>query len=103
MLKNHGIVTAGPTIDEVVIRTIMFENAAQIQMIMEAAGDTAPEFPTKDIEQLKYDISPPEQFHDQLRLPGAPSQAAGKGGGLVSRFRDTGAGVSLCPSSVTGG
>ncbi len=45
MLKNHGIVTAGPTIDEVVIRTIMFENAAQIQMIMEAAGDTAPEFP----------------------------------------------------------
>lgn len=62
MLKNHGIVTAGPTIDEVVIRTIMFENAAQIQLIMEAAGDTAPEFPTKDIEQLKHDISRPEQF-----------------------------------------
>ena len=39
MLKNHGIVTAAPTIDEVVIRTIMFENAAQIQMIAEAAGD----------------------------------------------------------------
>jgi L-fuculose-phosphate aldolase len=62
MLKNHGIVTAGPTIDEVVIRTIMFENAAQIQLIMEAAGDTAPEFPTKDIEQLKHDVSRPEQF-----------------------------------------
>ena len=40
----------------------MFENAAQIQMIMEAAGETAPEFPTKDIEQLKHDISRPEQF-----------------------------------------
>ena len=62
MLKNHGIVTAAPTIDEVVIRTIMFENAAQIQMIMEAAGNTAPEFPAKDIEQLKHDISRPEQF-----------------------------------------
>ena len=62
MLKNHGIVTAGPTIDEVVIRTIMFENAAQIQMIMEAAGEVAPEFPTKDIEQLKHDISRPDQF-----------------------------------------
>ena len=31
-------------------------------MIMEAAGETAPEFPTKDIEQLKHDISRPEQF-----------------------------------------
>ena len=47
MLKNHGIVTAGPTIDEVVIRTIMFENAAQIQVLSEAAGDIAPPFPEK--------------------------------------------------------
>ena len=45
MLKNHGIVTAAPTVEEVVIRTIMFENAAQIQLIAEAAGDIAPEFP----------------------------------------------------------
>jgi L-fuculose-phosphate aldolase len=61
MLKNHGIVTAGPSIEEVVIRTIMFENAAQIQMIMEAAGETAAPFPEKDIEQLKHDISRPDQ------------------------------------------
>ena len=62
MLKNHGIVTAAPTIEEVVIRTIMFENAAQIQMIMEAAGETAPEFPKADVEQLKKEISQPDQF-----------------------------------------
>jgi L-fuculose-phosphate aldolase len=62
MLKNHGIVTAAPTVEEVVIRTIMFENAAQIQLIAEAAGDTAPEFPKADIEQLKHDISRPDQF-----------------------------------------
>jgi L-fuculose-phosphate aldolase len=62
MLKNHGIVTAAGTVEEVVIRTIMFENAAQIQMIMEAAGDTAPEFPRDDIEKLKHDISRPDQF-----------------------------------------
>jgi L-fuculose-phosphate aldolase len=62
MLKNHGIVTASPTVDETVIRTIMFENAAQIQMIMEAAGDTASPFPDSDIEQLKHDISRPDQF-----------------------------------------
>jgi L-fuculose-phosphate aldolase len=62
MLKNHGIVTAAPTIDEVVIRTIMFENAAQIQVLAEAAGDVLPPFPDADIEQLKHDISRPDQF-----------------------------------------
>jgi L-fuculose-phosphate aldolase len=62
MLKNHGIVTAGPSVEEVVIRTIMFENAAQIQVLAEAAGDIAPEFPKADIEQLKHDISRPDQF-----------------------------------------
>ena len=62
MLKNHGIVTAAPTVEEVVIRTIMFENAAQIQVLAEAAGDVAPEFPKADIEQLKHDISRPDQF-----------------------------------------
>ena len=62
MLKNHGIVAAAPTIDEVVIRTIMFENAAQIQVLAEAAGEVAPEFPKADIEQLKHDISRPDQF-----------------------------------------
>jgi L-fuculose-phosphate aldolase len=62
MLKNHGIVTAAPTIEEMVIRTIMFENAAQIQVLAEAAGDIAPPFPDADIEQLKHDISRPDQF-----------------------------------------
>ena len=62
MLKNHGIVTAAPTVEEVVIRTIMFENAAQIQVLAEAAGDVAPEFPKADIEQLKHDVSQPDQF-----------------------------------------
>ena len=62
LLKNHGIVTAAPAIEDVVIRTIMFENAAQIQLIAEAAGDTAPEFPRDDIDKLKHDISRPDQF-----------------------------------------
>jgi L-fuculose-phosphate aldolase len=62
LLKNHGIVTAAASIDELVIRTIMFENAAQIQMIAEAAGELAPEFPRDDIEKLKHDLSRPDQF-----------------------------------------
>ena len=62
LLKNHGVVVAGASIEEVVISTIMLENAAQIQMITEAAGTAAPEFPRADIEKLKHDLSRPEQF-----------------------------------------
>jgi len=62
LLKNHGVVVTGASIEEVVISTIMLENAAQIQMITEAAGTPAPEFPLADIQKLQHDISRPEQF-----------------------------------------
>jgi L-fuculose-phosphate aldolase len=62
LLKNHGVVTAGPSIEEVVVGTIMLENAAQVQMIVEAAGDPAAEFPPDDLAKLKHEISRPEQF-----------------------------------------
>jgi L-fuculose-phosphate aldolase len=62
LLKNHGVVVTGKDIAEAVIGTIMLENAAMVQMIAEAAGEPAPEFPRVDIEKLKHDISQPEQF-----------------------------------------
>ena len=62
LLKNHGVVVVGGTIEEAVINVIMLENAAMIQMITEAAGDPAPDFPADDIAQLKQDISRPDQF-----------------------------------------
>jgi L-fuculose-phosphate aldolase len=62
LLKHHGAVTVGATIAETVIGMIMLENAAMIQMITEAAGETRPQFPDADIEKLKHDISRPEQF-----------------------------------------
>ncbi|MBV8512679.1 MAG: class II aldolase/adducin family protein [Xanthobacteraceae bacterium] len=62
LLKNHGIVVAGPSIEEVVISALMLENAAQIQMIVEAAGNPGPEFPARDIAQIQHDIGRPEQF-----------------------------------------
>jgi len=61
-LKNHGVAVVGGSIEEAVINAIMLENAAMIQMIAEAAGTVAPEFPLADIEKLKHDISRPEQF-----------------------------------------
>ncbi len=62
LLKSHGVVVAGASIEEVVISVIMLENAAMIQMITEAAGEAAPEFLRADIEQLKHDIGRPDQF-----------------------------------------
>jgi L-fuculose-phosphate aldolase len=62
LLKNHGIVVAGATIEETVIVALMLENAAKVQMIAEGAGDPAPEFPQTDIEKLKSQLSKPDQF-----------------------------------------
>jgi ribulose-5-phosphate 4-epimerase/fuculose-1-phosphate aldolase len=55
-------VVTGATIDEAVIGTIMLENGAMVQLLAEAAGEVAPEFPRDDIEKLKHDITRPEQF-----------------------------------------
>ena len=62
LLKNHGVVVAGATIEETVICALMLENAAKIQMIAEAAGDPAAEFPRDDIENLKGQLSKADQF-----------------------------------------
>ena len=62
ILKNHGVVATGASIEEAVISIIMLENAAQVQLIAEAAGDVAPEFPEDDVRKLQHDISRPDQF-----------------------------------------
>ncbi len=62
LLKNHGIAAVGASTAEAVVTAIMLENAAKVQMIAEAAGDPALEFPRADIEKLKADIGRPEQF-----------------------------------------
>jgi L-fuculose-phosphate aldolase len=62
LLKNHGVVVTGASIEETVIGTIMLENGAMVQLLAEAAGDVAPEFSRDSIAQLKREISQPEQF-----------------------------------------
>ncbi len=62
LLKNHGVAVVGASIEEAVINVIMLENAARVQMLTEAAGHPAPEFPRADIEKLKQEISQHEQF-----------------------------------------
>ena len=62
LLKNHGAVVAAPSVEEAVISAIMLETAAMIQMIVEATGKPATEFPIEDIETLKRQLSKPDQF-----------------------------------------
>jgi L-fuculose-phosphate aldolase len=62
LLKNHGVVVTGGSIEEAVVGTIMLENAAMIQSIVEAAGQPAPEFPPAQIIALKREIGAPDQF-----------------------------------------
>jgi L-ribulose-5-phosphate 4-epimerase len=62
LLKNHGVVVAGGSIEEAVVTVIMLENAAKVQLLAEAAGATAPEFPRDDIAKFKQEITEPKQF-----------------------------------------
>jgi L-fuculose-phosphate aldolase len=62
LLKNHGPVVTGKDIAEAVICAVMLENAAMIQLTVEAAGDPAPEVSSDDIAKLKGEIGQPEQF-----------------------------------------
>jgi L-fuculose-phosphate aldolase len=62
LLRNHGVVTVGASIAEAVIGVITLENAAMIQMIVDAVAGDKPQFPDADIAQLKHDISRPDQF-----------------------------------------
>jgi L-fuculose-phosphate aldolase len=62
LLRNHGVVVTGKTVEEAVIGTIMLENAATIQLLTEAAGEPGPEFPPDDVAKFKQEIGQPEQF-----------------------------------------
>jgi len=62
LLKSHGVVMAGRSLDEAVVLLTMLENAAQIQLLVEAAGEMAPEFPAGEIEKLRRNLMEPRQF-----------------------------------------
>ena len=62
LLKNHGTAVTGKSIAEAVVAAIMLENAAMIQLAVEAGGDPAPEFPPEDIAKLKNEVGQAEQF-----------------------------------------
>ena len=77
LLKNHGVVIVGATIEETVVSALMLETAAKIQMVAEAAGEVASEFAAADIENLQEPVVEAGSVQDQLRLSGAARDAPG--------------------------
>ncbi|MFT8245370.1 class II aldolase/adducin family protein [Roseomonas sp. BN140053] len=61
LLKSHGVAVAGTTLEEAVVLSVMLEEAARVQLLVEAAGGAAPEFPPEDIAPLRQFLLSPEQ------------------------------------------
>lgn len=53
VLRNHGLVAACATIEEAVVMCVTIEEAARIQLLVDGAGSTAPDFPPDDVAQLR--------------------------------------------------
>jgi L-fuculose-phosphate aldolase len=62
LLRNHGVVMCGASVEEAVIRLIMLENACRIQLLAEAAGPLGPQFPAEDVAKLRYNLTRPDQY-----------------------------------------
>jgi L-ribulose-5-phosphate 4-epimerase len=62
LLRNHGAVMTGASVEEAVVNLIMLENACRIQLLAEAAGPLGPEFPPEDVAKLRYNLTRPDQF-----------------------------------------
>lgn len=62
ILKHHGIVCTGTSVEEAVIGAIMLENAAMIQLTADASGNRAEAFPDEDIAKLCDALGKQEQF-----------------------------------------
>jgi ribulose-5-phosphate 4-epimerase/fuculose-1-phosphate aldolase len=62
LMRNHGVAVVGATVEEATILTIMLDNAAQIQLLAEAAGGPGPMFDAGSIQRLHDNITRPEQY-----------------------------------------
>jgi len=62
LMKSHGVALACASIEESVICAIMLENAAMIQMLVEASGESPAEFAREDIAELRDQLAQPDQF-----------------------------------------
>jgi ribulose-5-phosphate 4-epimerase/fuculose-1-phosphate aldolase len=62
LMRNHGVAVVGATVEEATILTLMLDNAAQIQLLAEAAGGPGAIFDADSIQRLHHNITRPEQY-----------------------------------------
>lgn len=61
LMRSHGVAMTGRTLEEAVIGCVMLEEAARVQLLAEAAGIDAPDFPPEDVTRLRDNLMRPEQ------------------------------------------
>lgn len=62
LMRNHGVAVVGATAEEATVLTIWLDNAAQIQLLAEAAGGAGTMFDAGSIQRLHDNITRPEQY-----------------------------------------
>lgn len=62
LMRNHGVAVVGASVEESTLLTIWLDNAAQIQLLVEAAGGAGPLFDADNIRRLQDNITRPEQY-----------------------------------------
>ena len=61
LMRCHGVAMTGRTLAEATIGCVMLEDAARIQLLAEAAGDTLEDFDPADVARLRDNLMRPDQ------------------------------------------
>lgn len=62
LMRNHGVVVVGASVEESTVLTIMLENACEIQLRAQAAGGIGEVFAPEVIDRLYQAMVQPEQY-----------------------------------------
>ena len=62
LMRGHGVAIAGSSLEQAVVLAVMLEEAAQVQLLAEAAGGNVPDYPAEDVAALRRKLMSPEQF-----------------------------------------
>jgi L-fuculose-phosphate aldolase len=62
LMRNHGVAVVGACVEEATILTILLDNAAQIQLLAEAAGGPGTMFEDDGVQRLHRNVTQAEQY-----------------------------------------
>ena len=62
LMRNHGVVVVGASVEESTVLAIMLENACEIQLKAEAAGGIGEMFAPEVVDRLYHTMIQPEHY-----------------------------------------